>query len=211
MLLTTIHLIYADGACGYENLVDEGIGLNNGALSPALFNNGLTCGACFELKCINIPQCRKTSNIITGTNWCEPTHGLPANEGKYHFDLSMYAYGKLATSFHAGILPVQFRRVPCVRKGGIRFAIKGHKYWFQVLVYNVAGAGDVKQVSVKGSGKSNWVQLKRSWGQRWETAEILEGMRLSFRVTTSDGRMVESRDCAPANWKYGQVFQGKQF
>lgn len=87
-----------------------------------------------------------------------------------------------------------------VRSGGVKFEIKGNSDWILVLVYNVGGAGNVKEVKVKGLG-SEWIPMAQNWGQNWQCSAWLVGQSLPFRVITSDGKMVQSHNVAPADWK----------
>ncbi|KAJ4977783.1 hypothetical protein NE237_008563 [Protea cynaroides] len=203
-------------ACGYGNLFDQGYGLYTTALSTALFNNGATCGACYEIFCDKRSSqwCVHGRIHVTATNLCPPNYSKPdgnwCNPPLKHFDLSLPMFIKIG-QYKAGIIPILYRRIPCVKSGGIKFEFKGNPYWIMVLVYNVGGVGDVTNLKIKGS-KTGWIQMTRNWGQNWQIFNVnLLGQTLSFQVTTSDGKMVQSNNVAPANWQFGQTFQGKQF
>ncbi|XP_050384239.1 expansin-A23-like [Argentina anserina] len=202
------------GACGYDDLFQQGYGLETAALRTALFNNGQTCGACFQIMCVNDPQwCIPNAGTIriTATNFCPPNydpHFYPwCNPPRKHFDLSMPMFKRIAI-YKAGIIPVKFHRVSCFKRGGVRFELKGNPYWITATLLNVGGAGEVTGVKIKGS-KSNWLQMSRNWGQVWQTTVNLVGQSLSFQVTTSDGKTVELDNVAPGNWQFDQTYEGK--
>ncbi|CAI0469348.1 unnamed protein product [Linum tenue] len=206
------------GACDFKDVVQEGYGMNTAALSGALFKEGEACGACFELRCVDDPQwCKlgKPSLIITATDHCPPNPSQPSDNGGWcnppreHFDIARPAFKTLAEE-KGGIIPVEYRRVPCKKQGGIRFTILGNPYFIEVIVTNVAGAGDVKSVMVKGD-KVPWTRMERDWGETWKTGvHELVGESLTFRVKTTDGRSCTAWHVAPKDWQFGQTYEGKK-
>ncbi|CAN6481480.1 unnamed protein product [Victoria cruziana] len=206
-----------EGACGYGDLGKKGYGLSTVALSGALFGKGEGCGGCFELKCVeDLQWCIPgTSIVVTVTNFCPPNYALPLDSGGWcnppnqHFVMPIAAFEKIAI-WKAGNMPVAYRRVKCVRAGGIRFTINGFGFFHSVLITNVAGAGDVVGVKIKGSG-TGWLPMARNWGQNWHCNADLKNQRLSFELTAGDGKTLTCYDVAPPSWAFGQTFEGKQF
>ncbi|KAH7548252.1 hypothetical protein JRO89_XS14G0089100 [Xanthoceras sorbifolium] len=72
----------------------------------------------------------------------------------------------------------------------MRFTINGHSYFNLVVITNVAGAGMCILIQSKGP------KLAEQFLPEWPKPLI------------SDGRTLSSYNAAPANWQYGQTFEG---
>lgn len=203
------------GACGYGNLITNGYGTATAALSTVLFNNGFACGNCYQLKCVTSPWCLANGPFITvtATNLCPPNWYESSNAGgwcnppRVHFDLSMPIFLKFAQE-KGGIVPVLYRRVPCVRTGGIRFSFQGNGYWLLVYVMNVAGGGDIGEMWVMGSKTRQWISMSHNWGASYQAFATLSGQALSFMVTSyTTKETVIALNVAPSTWSVGMTYQ----
>jgi hypothetical protein len=207
------------GSCGYKDTAAEGYGVQTVAVSTVLYGDGAACGGCYEVKCVDSPGGCKAGAaaplVVTATNLCPPNYQQSSDNGGWcnppreHLDLSMPAYLQIAEE-KAGIVQVSYRRVPCVRQGGIRYTITGNKYFNMVMVTNVGGAGDVVAASVKGDKRVKWTAMKRNWGQVWQTGEDLTGESLTFRLMTSDHRKATSWHVLPEDWQFGVTYQASK-
>ncbi|KAL1549381.1 expansin-A11-like [Salvia divinorum] len=198
------------GACGYEDSDKKIYGPETTALSKALFNDGMTCGACFEIKCGEGSEWCKPGHPtvhVTATDFCPGGGEGWCDSPKEHFDMSQPAFLKIA-EYKGGIVPVKYRRVPCKRSGGIRFKITGNPYFNMIGITNMGGTGDIAKVEVKVGVQ--WTALKHNYGDRWDTNADLVGKKLTFRITTSDGKTMITEQAAPHDWRFGQTYQGSR-
>ncbi|KAM2282921.1 hypothetical protein ACFXTI_032088 [Malus domestica] len=201
------------GACGYGNLFSNGYGTDTAALSSTLFNNGYACGTCYQIKCYGASACfgNVKFTTVTATNLCPPNWSQDSNDGGWcnpprtHFDMAKPAFMKIA-QWKAGIVPVMYRRVPCMRSGGIRFSFQGNGYWLLVYVMNVGGGGDIASMWVKGS-RSGWIQMSHNWGASYQAFATLKGQALSFRLTSYTSKeTIIAWNVAPPSWNVGLTY-----
>ncbi|KAJ0098497.1 hypothetical protein Patl1_20996 [Pistacia atlantica] len=78
-------------------------------------------------------------------------------------------------------VPRRISRIKCRKEGGIRFSIDGSGIFISVMISNVAGAGDVVAVKIKGH-LTGWLTMGRNWGQNWHINADLKNQPLSFEV-----------------------------
>jgi hypothetical protein len=98
--------------------------------------------------------------------------------------------------------------VTCKRRGGFRFTINGGSYFEPVLISNVGGAGDqISKAWIKGSKSNKWEAMTRNWGANWQGLSYLNGQSLSFKLQTSDWKIVTALNVVPSNWAFGQSFR----
>ncbi|PON57477.1 Expansin [Parasponia andersonii] len=200
------------GACGYGNLFNNGYGTDTAALSTTLFNDGYACGQCYQIKCVQSTRCYGGFTTVTATNICPPNWSEDSNNGgwcnppRVHFDMSKPAFMRIA-QWKVGIVPVMYRRVPCIRSGGLQFSFQGNGYWLLVYVMNVGGGGDIAQMWVKGS-QTDWISMSHNWGASYQAFATLGGQSLSFRVTSyTTKQTITAYNVAPANWRVGLTYK----
>ncbi|KAG2548947.1 expansin-A31-like [Panicum virgatum] len=201
------------GACGYGNLYNAGYGINNAALSETLFNDGVSCGQCYLVLCDGSrpggQYCKPGNSVtVSATNLCPPNYTLPnggwCGPGSPHFAMAQPAWKNIGI-LQAGIIPVLYQQIKCLRNGGVRFVITGSNYFLLVNIQNLAGSGSVGAAWIKG-GNTGWIQMTRNWGANWQALSGLVGQGLSFAVTSTGGQYIQFLNVVPGGWQFGMTF-----
>ncbi|XP_062209523.1 expansin-B7-like [Phragmites australis] len=204
------------GACGFKNVnLPPFSGMTSCGNEP-LFKDGKGCGSCYQIRCVAHPACSAVPEtvIITDMNY------YPV--APYHFDLSGTAFGAMAKDErndelrHAGIIDIQFKRVPCQYQGlTVTFHVEhgSNPNYLAVLVEYENGDGDVVQVDLMESRAEDgeptgvWEPMHESWGSIWrmDTRRPLQGP-FSLRITNESGKTLVADQVIPADWQPDSVY-----
>ncbi|XP_044973389.1 expansin-B7-like [Hordeum vulgare subsp. vulgare] len=208
------------GACGFKKVNLPPFNAMTSCGNEPIFKDGKGCGSCYQIRCVGKahPACSGIPEtvIITDMNY------YPV--ARYHFDLSGTAFGAMAKDGrneelrHAGIIDMQFKRVPCQYRGlSVTFHVEkgSNPNYLAILVEYGNGDGDVAQVDLMDGGEPTgaWAPMRHSWGSIWrmDTRRPLRGP-FSLRVTNGSGRSLVADQVIPADWKPQAVYSsGVQF
>ncbi|KAI4980397.1 hypothetical protein ZWY2020_020882 [Hordeum vulgare] len=204
------------GACGFKNVNLPPFNAMTSCGNEPLFKDGKGCGSCYQIRCVAHAACSGVPEtvIITDMNY------YPVS--RYHFDLSGTAFGAMAKDGqndelrHAGIIDMQFKRVPCQYPGlSVTFHVEqgSNPNYLAILVEYGNGDGDVAQVDLMESRPENgeptgvWRPMRESWGSIWrlDTHRPLQGP-FSLRVTNESGRSLVAEQVIPADWQPDMVY-----
>ncbi|KAK3157107.1 hypothetical protein QOZ80_2AG0116250 [Eleusine coracana subsp. coracana] len=195
------------GACGYKNTNQYPFMSMTSCGNQPLFKDGDGCGACYQIRCVskNNPACsgKPQRVVITDMNY------YPV--ARYHFDLSGTAFGAMARPGlndklrHAGIIDMQFRRVPCNHRGlTINFHVHhtSNPNYLAVLAEYANKDGTVVQMDLQEKNARYWTPMRRSWGAIWrlDSNRRLQGP-FSIRIRSESGKTLVARNVIPANWR----------
>ncbi|XP_072986386.1 expansin-B3-like [Typha latifolia] len=208
------------GGCGFKNVNLPPFSSMTSCGNPLLFKSGKGCGSCYQVKCTSHPACSGTPSTITITDACL---GGVCLDMPAHFDMSGTSFGSMALPGrsdelrHAGILRIQYARVPCNYPGlNIAFHVEegSNPVYMAILVEYEDGDGDLASVDLmEGTSTAKyadaWTPMRESWGAVWrlDSDHALQGP-FSIRLTTgTSGRTLIATDVIPADWQQNTTYR----
>ncbi|XP_073026586.1 expansin-like A1 [Primulina eburnea] len=199
------------GACGYGSVA---VGLNDGRLTaaaPAVYNRGVGCGACFQMRCTNGSICSEDGTVVllsdknvdNGTDFVVSTKAFS----------SMAKKGKERDIFKLGVLPVLYKRVPCDYAKNKNLSVRIQEIsqkpnYLAISFLYQGGQTEIVAVDVAQVGSPNWNFMSRNYGAVWDTSRVPAGpLQLRFVVTSGfDGKWYWAKNVLPADWKIGGIY-----
>ncbi|CAN6276526.1 unnamed protein product [Urochloa humidicola] len=205
------------GACGYQGAVSQRPFRSMiAAGGPSLFKNGKGCGGCYQIRCTGNRACSGRPVTVTITDSC-PGGACLAESA--HFDMSGTAFGAMANRGmadrlrSAGILKIQYKRVPCNYNGmAINFKVDAgsNPYYLAVLIMYLSGDGDIAKVDIMQAGCNSWEPMQQTWGAVWRiNSNNGQPLRAPFsvRITSGSGKVIVARNAIPARWGAGATYR----
>uniref|UniRef100_A0A0E0H3Y9 Expansin-like EG45 domain-containing protein n=3 Tax=Oryza TaxID=4527 RepID=A0A0E0H3Y9_ORYNI len=205
------------GACGYQSAVGQRpFSSMIAAGGPSLFKNGKGCGSCYQIKCTGNRACSGRPVTVVITDSCPG--GVCLNEAA-HFDMSGTAFGAMANRGmgdrlrSAGVLKIQYKRVPCRFAMNVAFKVDAgsNPYYLAILVQYANGDGDLAAVHImEARGGGGWKAMQQSWGATWRlnsnTGKPLSPP-FSIRLTSGSGKVLVANNVIPSGWQAGSTYR----
>lgn len=200
------------GACGFGTF---GATINGGDVSAAsdLYRNGLGCGACYQVRCLNSYKCSDKGVTVVITD-----SGSGPNTD---FILSKRAFGGMAQTKDAaaallalGVVDIEYRRVSCsypYKNITLKIDEKSdYPHYLAFVIWYQQGKKDITAVQLCKTKNFACKHLVRSHGAVWTTTSPPSGP-LSLRMLFSDEdghdqSWVVPVNNIPQNWKAGETY-----
>ncbi|XP_027333525.1 expansin-A8-like [Abrus precatorius] len=191
-------------------------GTDTALLDEISYKNGLMHNACFRIECVDKPWCKSVPTDVTIAGPFRPNSILSCNSQSCNPLLQLLLRkGTLLRIANDKVTdtPVMASRVFCAKVGGIKFTITGHDNLTRVLPENMAGAGNIKKLFIKGSGGQQWQRMQWDGDGYWRINCSFVGQSLSFLIIAGDDARLSCNTVFDAQWTTGQTIDstGCQF